>query len=135
MRRIWTLAIAAAAVLSMVVVTAPPAAAGGWTAWTTNDAGALRYIDYGPGQPGGGNNDDYFRVWDRRRDGYGVRGYVWVDGRYYGSKYNGSGAGTEVFWDPVQISGGHTIGMKVCLVKGSSGTPIRCGSTEHFEID
>jgi hypothetical protein len=136
MRRSFTLPLVAAAVLSMLVASAPAASAGDWTAWTTDGGGALRYIDYGPGQDGGGDNDDYFRVWDRHADKHGVKAWVWIDGVLKGSKYNGNGAGTQVLWDPVQITGGHTIGMKVCLVDGTNDpTPFACGATEHFEID
>lgn len=56
-------------------------------------------------------------------------------GRLIGSKYNGSGRDAPpVFWDPVQISGTHTIGMKVCNVDGNDDpTPFNCHSDSHQE--
>lgn len=64
-------------------------------------------------------------------DGHGVEAYAWLDGSYYGGKYNGNGlAGAPVSWDPfVFVSGQYNVGLKVCLVDGASDpTASSCGS-------
>lgn len=95
---------------------------------TTDGGGVVDFIDYGPGAPGGGNNDDYAKVVDIRADGHGVRAYAWVDGVYKGSKYNGKGYYSEVFWDPFgNVKANQDVGLKVCLVDGPNDTtPSHC---------
>jgi hypothetical protein len=68
---------------------------------TTDSCGAVDFVDYGPGAPGGGNNDDYAVVHDYCGDGHGVKAWAWLDGVLIGSQYNGNGlAGAPVIWDP-----------------------------------
>jgi hypothetical protein len=142
MRIIRTLSMVAVAVVSMVVVTTTPALANDYELFTYGFRCSIASIDEGPGQPGGGRNDDYFRVWDIVSDNDGCGGWVWVDGRYYGGIYNGRGSqcdtdhgGCSVFWDPVQITGGpHTIGLKVCSMDGPNRVLTNtCVTSEHVE--
>jgi hypothetical protein len=62
-----------------------------WSSWH----GFAQFQDYGPGAPGGGNNDDYIIVGDTCADGVGVKAWAWLDGVLLGSKYNGSGSGHD----------------------------------------
>src|SRR5690606_842884 len=107
--RIASLAVAVGVAAGALAGQAPASAAynDSFEAWAVacNDiyrdpAGVVRFIDYGPGKPGGGNNDDYIEIADQCKDGHGVRGYVWLNGVYLGSKYNGNGVDTRVIWDP-----------------------------------
>jgi hypothetical protein len=127
--------LAAASILaSFIAVTAVPASAAidDFFSVSTTDlygAGFVDFIDYGPGAPGGGNNDDYAVIGDYRADGHGVRAYAWVDGRYLGTKYNGNGYYSEVVWDPFgNVTADQDVGLKVCLVDGPNDTtPFACG--------
>lgn len=80
----------------------------------------VRFVDYGEGWPGNGNNDDYLVIHDYARDGYGTKAYAWLNGRYLGWKYNGNGYdGAPVLWDPFgNVRAGDYIGVKVCLSQG-----------------
>jgi hypothetical protein len=109
-----------------------------------NTCGVADFVDYGPGAPGGGNNDDYIVIHDYCADGHGVRAYVWIMGEYWDDRYNGNGlAGAPVVWDPFRDWGGPDNLVKgdfftimVCLVDGpndgadnpSEGSWCRSGS-------
>ena len=136
--------LAPALTLGAVVMAAAPAAAtvdDGFTVYTTDGCGAVDFVDYGPGAPGGGNNDDYAVVHDYCGDGHGVKAWAWINGVYLGGKYNGSGlAGAPVVWDPFKAYGnviaGDRVGLKVCLVDGDGDTtPSRCVSFTHTSVD
>lgn len=135
LHKLWKVGLGAVGTAGLVALTASPAAASDFEAFTYGLTGSIEFIDYGRGQEGGGNNDDYFWVHDySSADHDGVKAWVWVDGVLKGSKYNGRGASAgPVFWDPVQITGRHTIGVKVCNVNGNAGTPYNCHSHEHVE--
>jgi hypothetical protein len=91
-------------------------------------AGSVKFVDYGPGAKGGGNNDDYFVVADTCRDSHGVKAWAWVDGVLEGDKYVGSGAGTSAVWDPIgNVANGQKVGMKICEVDGNDDPlPVFC---------
>lgn len=88
------------------------------------------FVDHGEGVPSDpAQNDDYVEIVDQCKDGHGVRGYVWLNGVYLGSRYNGHGAGETVIWDPLgNLSTGDRVGLKVCLVEGPDGTGFRCSN-------
>ena len=98
--------------------------------------GSADFDDYGPGAPGGGNNDDYIVIHDNCADGHGVRAQAWVGRDYVGSQYNGNGLeGAPVIWDPFRVYHpdgnvlpGQSVVIEVCLVDGpndSSGSSCR----------
>ena len=130
----------AAVGLGAVFVNPGPAAAADDTFWVTTGGacpsevnsswhGFAQFQDYGPGAPGGGNNDDYIIVGDTCADGVGVKAWAWLDGVLLGSKYNGSGSGHNVVWDPFgNVTSGHAVGLKVCATAGNNGTPYNCSS-------
>jgi hypothetical protein len=96
---------------------------------TTNGCGAVNFIDYGPGAPGGGNNDDYLVIHDYCADGHGVRAWAWLNdpNTPIGTEYNGNGeSGAPVIWDPFKAHGnvdaGDQIKLEVCLVDGVGST-------------
>jgi hypothetical protein len=98
----------------------------------------VEFVDYGPGAPGGGDNDDYTVIHDYCADGHGVKAYAWINGTFLGSRYNGNGlAGDPVIWDPFgNVAPGNAIGLKVCLVDGNDDpTPFDCTSTTHTSVD
>ncbi|MFC7279256.1 hypothetical protein ACFQS1_35290 [Paractinoplanes rhizophilus] len=122
-------------VILATVVLASPARAGTndsfqvCSQWT-NNASCVEFVDYGEGKPGGGKNDDYILI--HQYDpyaAYGVWGYAWLDGKYLGAKFNGSGYyAPAVVWDPFpggNVKGGQYIGLKVC--PGTSSGPIHNG--------
>lgn len=122
MRR--TLAVLAAVVTATVTFASPARAAydDGFLLCTPEGVygACARFVDYGEGWPGGGNNDDYVVLHDYNPDGYGTKAYAWLNGRYLGWKYNGNGyAGDPVLWDPFgNVIKGDYIGLKVCLSDG-----------------
>ncbi|MBE8518894.1 hypothetical protein ILP97_15450 [Amycolatopsis sp. H6(2020)] len=130
--------------LGSAVLAATPASAAyddSFTVSTTDGCGAVDFVDYGAGAPGGGNNDDYAVVHDYCGDGHGVKAWAWLDGVLIGSKYNGNGlAGDPVVWDPFAAYGnviaGDSVGLKVCLVDGNGDTtPARCASKTRTSVD
>ncbi|MFH9400778.1 hypothetical protein ACH4JS_13540 [Streptomyces sp. NPDC017638] len=140
-RRTRSLLTVAVAGVGTVLLAAGPAMADGFEAHTTDNSpcygvgGAIDFVDYGPGAPGGGDNDDYTVIHDLCDDGHGVEGYAWLDGTYLGKHYNGNGyAGDPEVWDPFgDIKGTHLVGIKVCLVDGASDTtPSYCGSAQQY---
>ncbi|MFJ3762106.1 hypothetical protein [Streptomyces sp. NPDC090080] len=134
---------AATAGACAVILATGPAMADGFEAHTIDNSpcggvgGVIDFVDYGPGAPGGGNNDDYTVIHDLCNDGHGVEGYAWLDGAYLGKHYDGNGyAGDPEVWDPFgNFKGKHLVGIKVCLVDGASDTsPSYCGSSQQ-QID
>lgn len=133
--------VVAAVVLGGLLAAAAPASAAvddtwwihtTWPSGCSNSnlaAGTVRFVDYGPGAPGGGNNDDYLEIKDNCGDSAGVKAWAWLDGEYLGGKYNGNGANSKVTWDPFgNVKAGQRVGLKVCSVKGNAGTPYNCHS-------
>jgi hypothetical protein len=133
---------AVAAVAAVLGIGASPATA------ATNDSfafstvglgcGHVAFVDYGEGAPGGGNNDDYVVISDECSDGHGVKAYAWLNGVYLGSRYNGNGKfGADVVWDPFgNVVGGQSVGLKLCLVDGSSDpTPSACNQATRTSVD
>lgn len=119
---------------------APPSAiSDNFVVPTTDGCGRVDFVDFGPGAPGGGDNDDYAVIHDFCGDGHGViasgtltkpstAGPLTFD---LGSRYNGNGlAGSAVVWDPFKplgnVDGGDTIVLEACLVDGRDGRPFRC---------
>jgi hypothetical protein len=136
--------VVAAAGASVTLLLANPAAAAtndNFGASTTNGCGVIDFIDFGPGAPGGGDNDDYTQIHDFCSDGHGVEGYAWIDGVFLGQQYNGNGlAGAAVIWDPFKAVGnviaGDTVTIEVCLVDGpNDSTPSSCGAATHTSVD
>lgn len=93
-------------------------------------SGYLRFVDYGPGAKGGGDNDDYFVLSDNCADSQGVKAWAWIDGKAVGDRYLGSGDGSSVVWDPLgNVKDGQNVGMKICQVDGNADpTPDWCQS-------
>ncbi|MFD8260103.1 hypothetical protein ACFV19_14450 [Streptomyces griseoluteus] len=122
--------------MGAALLTATPAVAAGddFEAWTTDGGcGYVDFIDYGPGAPGGGDNDDYLVIHDRCADGHGVEAYAWLDGAYLGKHYDGNGLdGAAVVWDPFgNVQDHQTVGIKVCLVDGPDDpSPSYCDSRQ-----
>lgn len=105
---------------------------------TRDGCGRADFVSFGPGAPGGGNNDDYIVIHDFCKDGHGVKVWAWVDGvsvNHDVGAYNGNGlVGDPVIWDPFKAEDGtdlgvtQCLGIKVCLVDGardSSGASCR----------
>lgn len=147
-RRLTRGLIFAIAVTAAVAFASPASAAynDSFTVATTDGCGTVDFVDYGPGAPGGGNNDDYFVVHDYCSDGHGVRAaadlYIGnVSLRHLGQRYNGNGlAGDPVVWDPFaqydNVHAGDAIVVQVCLVDGATDlTPLRCRTVERLSID
>ncbi|WP_427168427.1 hypothetical protein ACQF4J_45025 [Streptomyces sp. C1-1] len=135
------LIVTAAAASTAVLAAGPALAANDSTGITTPEGcGRLDFDDYGPGAPGGGDNDDYFVIHDMCADGAGVKAYAWQNGHYLGSRYNGNGlAGAAVVWDPFfngNVAPRGSIGMKVCLAHGDGDpAPYACTSYTFTSVD
>jgi len=143
-RRALTIASAVSATL-LFTATAANAVDDRFSAATTDGCGVAEFVDYGPGAPGGGNNDDYIVIHDYCADGHGVRAYVWILGEYWGDQYNGNGrAGAAVVWDPFRAWGGPEnlikgdfFTIRVCLVDGPNDAAdepeagSKCRSASH----
>jgi hypothetical protein len=129
--------VAGLAIVGSVVPTSAASASAaaindGFTIRTWDGCGLARYVDYGPGAPGGGNNDDYVVIDDTCGDGLGVRVRAWLykpwyadDPGFLGSAYNRNGAaGATVVWDPFKAFGNvdadDRVELEVCLVSGST---------------
>jgi len=134
----------AAALLSMTVLVTTSAGAAendDFAAVTTDGCGVAQFKDYGPGAPGGGNNDDYVVIHDYCADGHGVIAYLsWDNTGYWFNQYNGNGlAGAPVVWDPFlygNVKAGQTVWLEVCLVDGWDDlTGSRCGEASHRSAD
>jgi hypothetical protein len=133
---------AAVLVGGVVLVTSSAGAAvnDDFAAVTTDGCGVANFVDYGPGAPGGGNNDDYVVIHDYCADGHGIRAYLRVDGGILVGEYNGNGrAGAPVVWEPFlngNVAAGQTIDMEVCLVDGRDDwSGSRCGYASHRSVD
>lgn len=138
------LLLTSAAAAAATLLFASPAAASvddDFAAYTTDYCGAANFIDYGPGAPGGGNNDDYVVIHDYCPDGHGVRVWGWLDQLPIGSYYNGNGRnGAAVVWDPFRqfgnVDAGMEVHLEVCLVDGSGDTSgSHCGDAWHVSSD
>ncbi|MEV5019303.1 hypothetical protein ACIGW1_09545 [Streptomyces sp. NPDC053780] len=106
---------------------------------TGGGCGSVEFVDYGPGAPGGGNNDDYLVIHDYCSDGKGVRAYAWTDNRYHGGKNNTNGlAGAPVVWDPYQgewnVIANDKVGIKVCLFN-SNNALSNCATASRKSVD
>jgi hypothetical protein len=136
------------------LATGPAAAAvnDDFSAETIDWCGAVDFVDYGPGAPGGGNNDDYLVIHDYCGDEHGVKAWASVTQRTtagnltfpLGSKYNGNGlSGSPVYWDPFKdfnpdsnLVSGDIVTLRVCLVDGNNDpTPASCGTATHTMAD
>jgi hypothetical protein len=111
---------------------------------TGNGCGVVNFVDYGPGAPGGGDNDDYLVIHDYCADGYGVNVAAFIDKgsglTYLGSKRNSNGlAGAPVIWDPFKAVGnvnrGDRIELEVCLWDGQDPYPITCTTGSRTSAD
>lgn len=108
---------------------------------TTDGCGRADFVDFGPGAPGGGDNDDYVEIHDFCSDGHGVRAFATLSGIDLGSMYNGNGlAGDSVIWDPFKDFGnvlpGDTVVLKACLVDGPDDTtPFNCRTISRTSVD
>ncbi len=117
--------------------------------YTTNYCGWVKYVDYGPGLSGSGN-DDYVLVRDTcatgsgTPDGHGVKAWAWLTRggvkHYLGDAYDPYGAKGTVVWDPFlkygNVKAGDYVGLKVCLVDGNDdSTPTHCQSFTSRSVD
>jgi hypothetical protein len=104
-------------------------------------AGRACFVDYGPGVEGNDKgNDDYVVIDDFCKDDHGVKAWAWRNGALLGSKYNGKGNKGRVIWDPYgshnNIKKGNYIGVKACIVDGSSGAPFPgCSEGTRRSVD
>lgn len=111
---------------------------------TGGGCGAVDFVDYGPGAPGGGDNDDYLVIHDYCGDGKGVRAYAWLSNDiignvYLGARNNTNGlAGAAVVWDPFKpydnVLPGDRVGIKVCLFN-SDNTLSNCAEASRVSAD
>jgi hypothetical protein len=140
----WRVLVMATALVSVTVLVTNSAGAAvddSFAALTTDECGVANFIDYGPGAPGGGDNDDYVVIHDYCADGHGVQVYLEMDDNgYWYSQYNGNGrAGAPVVWDPFlygNVKPKQKIELEVCLVDGINDlTPLRCGYASHRSAD
>jgi hypothetical protein len=104
-----------------------PAYNDGFTVKTWDECGVATYVDYGPGAPGGGNNDDYVVIDDTCPDNLGVAVFAWLykpagasGPGLLGGEYNRNGAdGDVVVWDPFKAFGNvdadDWVELRVCL--------------------
>jgi hypothetical protein len=106
-----------------------------FTVYTSNNCGSARFVDYGPGTPGNGvNNDDYIEFTDICNDHRGVLVYAAVNG-VWNSDYNGAGHGHTIIWDPLgNVKPGDLIELEVCLVD-ESGNISKCEYKAETSVD
>ena len=141
--RVLVLALALVSGTVLVTTSAGAAVNDNFAAVTTDGhaCGVAQFIDYGPGAPGGGNNDDYVVIHDYCADGHGIMAYLsWDNTGYWFHQYNGNGlAGDPVVWDPFldgNVKAGQTVWLEVCLVDGPTDpTPSKCGEASHRSKD
>jgi hypothetical protein len=138
LRRVAVAAIGTVALtVGLVVVPESPASASNFEVKTPGGTGSIEFIDYGPGRPGGGSNDDYFLIHDYSPDHHGVMAWLWVDGDGMGAVYNGRGyAGAPVLWDPYQFDSNwpFIVEVQVCNIDGPNGKPFNCSKVRsHVE--
>lgn len=113
-------------------------------ATTGGGCGVVNFVDYGPGAPGGGNNDDYLVIHDYCGDKLGVRAYAWISNDiignvYLGAKNNTNGlTGSAVVWDPFKewgnVIAGDRVGIKVCLFN-KNNTISKCAEASRVSVD
>ncbi|WP_027344585.1 hypothetical protein [Hamadaea tsunoensis] len=142
-RRFLTLAVAVA---GLVAATGTPALASYDDSFATHTvtpsdcsdksdpAGYIYFVDYGEGDLSNpAKNDDYITLRDTCANGNGVRGYAFLNGTSLGSVYNGKGNGSFVVWDPFgNVKAGDKVGIAICSVNGSGGSPYDCSSVFVF---
>jgi hypothetical protein len=145
-RRILTIVVAVAALVgvtgtpayayddSFLVRTALPSGCPGSTGHLS-PAGYVYFVDYGEGDLSDpAKNDDYVLIRDTCADNDGVRAYAWHNGDYVGSKYNGNGTDEFVVWDPFgNVLPDDYVGLKICSVNGSGGTPYDCSEVFVYQ--
>ena len=113
---------------------------------TGDGCGRADFVDFGPGAPGGGDNDDYIVIHDFCSDKHGVKAWAWIDGSSVNHDvggYNGNGlAGDPVIWDPFKQADGtdvkkdQSLRIKVCLVDGASdSTGLSCRELTLVSVD
>lgn len=116
----------------------------GFNVATGDGCGRADFVDFGPGAPGGGDNDDYIVIHDFCSDGHGVKVWAWLNGVSVNSdagRYNGNGlAGDPVIWDPFKPFGnvitGDSVRIKVCLVDSSTASSgLSCHETTRISQD
>ena len=144
-RRLFAFAAATSMAISTatLVAQAPAQAAvdDSFSVYTTDGCGSVDFVDYCPGAPGGGDNDDYAVIHDYCGDGHGVKAWAWLNGVLIGAQFNGNGlSGAAVVWDPFRdygnIYAGDSVGLKVCLVDGNADpTPFSCRSATRVSQD
>ncbi|MEU6249494.1 hypothetical protein [Glycomyces sp. NPDC047010] len=107
-----------------------------FTVTTLNDNGYATFVDYGPGKPGHGMNDDYIEIDDTWADGYDVRVEAWLDGDSQGVRVYDDGAwGDVLVWDPFpNVKPGQEVELEVCLTD-SSGIHTQCGEGGDVSAD
>jgi len=107
-----------------------------FTVTTLNDNGYATFVDYGPGKPGHGMNDDYIEIDDTWADGYDVRVEAWLDGSSQGVRVYDDGAwGDVLVWDPFpNVKAGQEVELEVCLTDGS-GIHHQCGEGGDVSAD
>ncbi|MET8115352.1 hypothetical protein [Streptomyces prasinus] len=137
-RAVFTTSAIAAAAMLFSTQAAVAATDDSFEVGTTGDrqCGVVNFIDYGPGLPGNGNNDDYLVIHDYCSDGKGVRAYAMIGDRHLGSKTNTNGlAGEAVFWDPFgNVEAKQVVTVMACLVN-SSGEISQCASASRGSVD
>jgi hypothetical protein len=77
--------------------------------------GRVRFVDHGPGKPGGGDNDDYIVCEDNSSE-YVIGCWLWHNGDYRGGVL--SSDDNAVVWEPSarwNVKGGEKVRIKVCL--------------------
>jgi hypothetical protein len=108
---------------------------------TTDGCGRVDFVDFGPGEPGGGDNDDYLVIHDLCGDHHGVlvsADLVTGDGVLFdfGDKYNGNGlAGDAIIWDPWHSIGNvvkdDVIELDICLSDGPTDPILPTCAAKH----
>jgi len=140
----WRALVIAAALLSvtgLVTTSAGAAVNDNFNASTTDGCGVANFIDYGPGAPGGGNNDDYVVIHDYCAD---------VTASWRTSKWTTPATGSTSTtatacpvppWSGVRfcmgnVKAGQKVELEVCLVDGiSDPTGSRCGEASRRSAD
>jgi len=140
----WRALVIAAALLSvtgLVTTSAGAAVNDNFNASTTDGCGVANFIDYGPGAPGGGNNDDYVVIHDYCAD---------VTASWRTSKWTTPATGSTSTtatacpvppWSGVRfcmgnVKAGQKVELEVCLVDGiSDPTGSRCWEASRRSAD
>ncbi|MBY8849705.1 hypothetical protein [Saccharothrix longispora] len=139
-----------AVAVAVAAVVVPPAQASaeaehddGFVVWTTDRCGSVEFVDYGPGEPGSGGDDDYLVVRDHCDDGYEVKADGWLGWYWLRVKYVDGPAAGPVFWDPFVehggLYGGDRLGLTACQYdrdQAASGyLGFNCASDQRVLVD